>query len=81
MGGLFAPPGGHYGRHRGRGRAPPAPLAQPRVVVRCVERVQNWKLWTQYSLKREHIQDEVGLDAAQLNEHYLWHGRWVASLH
>ena len=22
-------------------------------VVRCVERVQNWKLWTGYALKRE----------------------------
>jgi hypothetical protein len=35
-------------RHRsGRGGA------HPGLVVRRVERVQNWKLWTSYALKRE----------------------------
>jgi hypothetical protein len=27
--------------------------AAPRIVVRAVERIQNWRLWTGYYLKRE----------------------------
>ncbi|KAI8472582.1 MAG: hypothetical protein J3K34DRAFT_457729 [Monoraphidium minutum] len=67
--------GGGRGHHSRRGsRAGGRSGGGGRVVVRRVERVQNWRLWTGYAFKREHVQDEVGGAAGALNEHRLWHG-------
>ncbi|KXZ48861.1 hypothetical protein GPECTOR_25g446 [Gonium pectorale] len=45
-------------------------LSRGRVVR--VERVQNWRLWTKYCLRRREV--EASRKGGPLNEFYMWHG-------